>query len=62
MHGLRNGTELACLGHLSPRADCGIRISLWRGSSSSTDLLKDLLLQPPVVNEEVFEGDWKDEF
>lgn len=62
MHRLRKGTELAYLGHMSPKVACDTRISLWRGSSSSTGLLEDLLLQSPVVKEKLFKGDWKEGF
>lgn len=62
MHRLRKGAELAHLGHVSLKATCDTRISLWRGSSSSTGLLEDLLLQSSVVKEKVFKGDWKDGF
>lgn len=60
MHGPRKGTELDYPGCVSPKAACDTRISLWRGSSSSTGLLEDLLLQSSVAG--VCKGDWKDGF
>lgn len=51
MHGLSKGTELAHLGHMSHRQAVTQRMSLWRGSSSSTGLLEDLLLQSTLIKE-----------